>query len=276
MRSGRAACARSSMPAPTSTTTRSSRRSSRRPGSTSCSSPTGGRGWCAAGSGGRCPRRSGACRQTLANRYAKFFPYAVLPEADCSIYLDANTLVLGDLTPLVAEFLASGADIGLFPHRERSTIAEEFEFAPAGGQDPARGRGEGRGAAPPLPRGRAAARPALHRECDHLPPPRQPGARGGDGSLVGGAGGLHPARPAEPALRALQAPSSRSSSGTGTTNTENPYFMRYLHRAGRAQRPERVSEEQAALRPASTGRSAARRCSDCARRPRATGSHHRR
>ena len=32
---------------------------------------------------------------TLANRYAKFFPHAVLPEADCSIYLDANTLVLG-------------------------------------------------------------------------------------------------------------------------------------------------------------------------------------
>ena len=74
--------------------------------------------------------------QTLANRYAKFFPHAVLPEADCSIYVDANTLVLGDLTPLIREFLASGADIGLFPHRERSSLAEEFEFGRQVGKIP--------------------------------------------------------------------------------------------------------------------------------------------
>jgi hypothetical protein len=74
--------------------------------------------------------------QTLVNRYAKFFPQAVLPEAGCSIYLDANTLVLGDLTPLIAEFLASGADIGLFPHRERSSLAEEFEFGRRVGKIP--------------------------------------------------------------------------------------------------------------------------------------------
>jgi len=82
------------------------------------------------------PEAVGGMSQTLANRYAKFFPYAVLPEADCSIYIDANTLVLGDLTPLVEEFLASGADIGLFPHRERSTIAEEFEFGRRVGKIP--------------------------------------------------------------------------------------------------------------------------------------------
>lgn len=74
--------------------------------------------------------------QTLANRYAKFFPQAVLPEAGCSVYLDANILVLGDLTPLIGEFLASGADIGLFPHRERSTLAEEFEFCRQVGKIP--------------------------------------------------------------------------------------------------------------------------------------------
>jgi hypothetical protein len=74
--------------------------------------------------------------QTHANRYAKFFPHRVLPEADCSIYLDANILVLGDLTPLIGEFLASGADIGLFPHRERSTLAEEFEFCRQVGKIP--------------------------------------------------------------------------------------------------------------------------------------------
>jgi hypothetical protein len=74
--------------------------------------------------------------QTHANRYAKFFPHRVLPEADCSIYLDANILVLGDLTPLIGEFLASGADIGLFPHRERSSLAEEFEFCRQVGKIP--------------------------------------------------------------------------------------------------------------------------------------------
>jgi hypothetical protein len=74
--------------------------------------------------------------QTLANRYCKFFPGAVLPEAACSVYLDANTLVLGDLTPLLAEFRASGADIGLFPHRERSSLAEEFEFGRRVGKIP--------------------------------------------------------------------------------------------------------------------------------------------
>ena len=74
--------------------------------------------------------------QTLANRFCKFFPHAVLPEAGCSIYLDANILILGDLTPLIADFLASGADIGLFPHRERSTLAEEFEFCRQVGKIP--------------------------------------------------------------------------------------------------------------------------------------------
>ena len=74
--------------------------------------------------------------QTMANRYAKFFPQAVLPEVGCSVYLNANILVLGDLTPLIREFVNSGADIGLFPHRERSTLAEEFEFCRRVGKSP--------------------------------------------------------------------------------------------------------------------------------------------
>jgi hypothetical protein len=82
---------------------------------------------------------------TLANRYAKFFPHRVLPEsgtsagidAEISVYIDANTLVLADLTPLLAEFAASDADIGLFRHRERTSLAEEFAFARAVGRIPA-------------------------------------------------------------------------------------------------------------------------------------------
>ena len=78
-----------------------------------------------------------------------------------------------------------GADIGLFPHRERSSLAEEFEFGRRVGKIPPADVEKGLGAAPPLPRGGAAAGPALHRERDHLPPPRQPGARGGDGRSGG-------------------------------------------------------------------------------------------
>ena len=66
---------------------------------------------------------------TLANRWAKFFPERLLPaDTGVSVYLDANTLVLADLTPLIAEFLASEADIGLFRHQERATPEAELEF----------------------------------------------------------------------------------------------------------------------------------------------------
>jgi hypothetical protein len=73
---------------------------------------------------------------TMANRFAKFFPHKILPEAELSIYVDANTLMLADLGPLVAEFRASGADIGLFPHKQRFDIFEEFEFARKVGKVP--------------------------------------------------------------------------------------------------------------------------------------------
>ena len=65
---------------------------------------------------------------TLANRHAKFFPMRIFPDADYSIYIDANQLVIADLTPLLREFIASDADIGLFPHSKRTDIYSEFEF----------------------------------------------------------------------------------------------------------------------------------------------------
>lgn len=65
---------------------------------------------------------------SLANRFCKFFPETIFPEAEVSIYVDANTLILADLRPLLDEFIASEADIGLFPHQERFDIFEEFEF----------------------------------------------------------------------------------------------------------------------------------------------------
>ena len=65
---------------------------------------------------------------SLANRHAKFFPMKIFPEADYSIYIDANLLVIADLNPLLREFIDSDADIGLFPHSARSDIASEYEF----------------------------------------------------------------------------------------------------------------------------------------------------
>lgn len=64
----------------------------------------------------------------MANRYVKFFPHEIFPDADVSIYVDANTLILSDLRPLIAEFLDSGADLGLFIHKQRHDVFEELEF----------------------------------------------------------------------------------------------------------------------------------------------------
>lgn len=74
------------------------------------------------------PEAAASLGPALGNRYAKFFPMKIFPEADYSIYIDANLLVIADLTPLLAEFIASDADIGLFPHSERTDIHSEFDF----------------------------------------------------------------------------------------------------------------------------------------------------
>ena len=66
--------------------------------------------------------------QTMANRYCKFFPYKLFPDADVTIYMDGNILPRGDLRPLIDEFLASDAEIGLFRHPYRDTLDDELDF----------------------------------------------------------------------------------------------------------------------------------------------------
>jgi hypothetical protein len=83
------------------------------------------------------PPEMAGLSSTMTNRFAKFFPHVIFPEAEISIYVDANTLMLADLTPLIAEFRASGADIGLFPHKQRFDIYEELAFATKVGKVPA-------------------------------------------------------------------------------------------------------------------------------------------
>jgi hypothetical protein len=82
------------------------------------------------------PPETAALGPALANRWCKFFPELIFPEAEISIYVDANTLILADLTPLVAEFRASGAAIGLFRHGERGDIVAELAFGKAVGKIP--------------------------------------------------------------------------------------------------------------------------------------------
>jgi hypothetical protein len=80
------------------------------------------------------PEAAARLGPSLANRHAKFFPMKIFPEADYSIYIDANLLVIADLTPLLREFIASDADIGLFPHSARRDIHAEFDFCKAVGK----------------------------------------------------------------------------------------------------------------------------------------------
>ena len=82
------------------------------------------------------PPQTQGLSPTLTNRYTKFFPHRLFPEAEITIYVDANTLLIGDLTPLIAEFTASGAEIGLFRHAKRSDIFSEFDFCQEVGRIP--------------------------------------------------------------------------------------------------------------------------------------------
>jgi hypothetical protein len=97
--------------------------------------------------------------QSLANRHCKFFAHRLFPDADISIYVDGNTLILDDLGPLVAEFAASGAEIGLFAHRERGDIYAEFETGRRSGRIPPDDAARG---AAQLARYRAAGLPEDH------------------------------------------------------------------------------------------------------------------
>ena len=76
----------------------------------------------------RLPAEVAGLSQSMANRYCKFFPDRLFPDADVTIYVDGNTLMKGDLRPLIEEFLASNAEIGLFRHKERQSIDEELAF----------------------------------------------------------------------------------------------------------------------------------------------------
>ena len=64
--------------------------------------------------------------QAAKNRWCKFFPHRVFPDHDVSIYIDGNIKLMRPLDDLLAAFLSSDADIGLFKHPSRTSVAEEL------------------------------------------------------------------------------------------------------------------------------------------------------
>lgn len=70
-------------------------------------------------------------------RYVKLHPHVYFPDHEWSVWVDANLLVRGDLTPLVEHVERSG-DIGMFLHPHRSDVFEEAdEVIQRGGLDDA-------------------------------------------------------------------------------------------------------------------------------------------
>jgi hypothetical protein len=67
--------------------------------------------------------------QTMTNRRFKMFPGEAVPPCDVAVYVDGHILIRADLTPLIAAFWESGADIALFPHPSGRTLEQEIDFA---------------------------------------------------------------------------------------------------------------------------------------------------
>lgn len=61
----------------------------------------------------------------LSNRRQKMLFHETLSDFDFSVYIDANVRPTGSLQPLFDHFIASGADIGLYPHYARSSVSAE-------------------------------------------------------------------------------------------------------------------------------------------------------
>lgn len=64
---------------------------------------------------------------TRTARFVKTHPHWLLPEYDVVVWIDSNIMILGDIYPLIDEFLSSGKAIGAIPHPLRRTIYEEVE-----------------------------------------------------------------------------------------------------------------------------------------------------
>ena len=63
---------------------------------------------------------------TRTARFVKTHPHLLLAEYDVAIWIDANIQILGDISPMVENFLRSGHAVGCVLHPARKTIYEEY------------------------------------------------------------------------------------------------------------------------------------------------------
>lgn len=61
----------------------------------------------------------------LKNRWCKLHASELLADFDVSVYVDAHIQITGDLQPLIDEFLASGATLGVQRHPHSNSVREE-------------------------------------------------------------------------------------------------------------------------------------------------------
>lgn len=64
---------------------------------------------------------------TRTARFVKTHPHWLLPDYDIVIWIDSNVMILGDIYPLIDDFISSGKAIAAIPHPLRQTIYEEVE-----------------------------------------------------------------------------------------------------------------------------------------------------
>ncbi|MEM1300947.1 MAG: hypothetical protein AAGH17_00050 [Pseudomonadota bacterium] len=80
------------------------------------------------------PNVTDAKTARVLSRFPKLRPHGVLDTYDIAVWIDASIEITGDLTPLIRDFLDTGADVALFPHPSGRTVEEEFNFAIKGGR----------------------------------------------------------------------------------------------------------------------------------------------
>ncbi len=62
-----------------------------------------------------------------AIRYAKTHPHVLFSSYDVAIWLDTSLMIVGDIFPIIEDFIKSGKAIGSSPHSQRQSVYEEFE-----------------------------------------------------------------------------------------------------------------------------------------------------
>lgn len=64
---------------------------------------------------------------TRSARFIKTHPHIFFKDYDIAIWVDGNITLMNDVSPMVADLLASGKPIGAFPHQHRKNIYDEME-----------------------------------------------------------------------------------------------------------------------------------------------------